>query len=216
MIVGNQKPLEEILSSIKSRKSKNILVVGCDSCMNVSLTGGKTEVEELVKNLKKEKLNAEGTVLVRQCETRFAKTLKNVEKYDLIVSLGCSVGAQTLAEIYQEKIIIPGVDTSNMGAPVGQGVYKEKCIGCGSCDIERTGGICTLARCAKGLQNGPCGGSVNGKCEIDPESDCAWFLVYESLRKKGLLSNLITPAKPKDWSKSHSGGVRTIRKKVKE
>lgn len=214
MIIGNQKPKEEILAYIKERKAKKVLVVGCNSCMNVALTGGEKEVEGLVSELSEQKIKADGKVLRRQCEKRFADELKDdVSKFDLIVSLGCSVGAQTLAAIYPDIDIMPGVNTSNMGAPVGQGVYKERCIGCGSCNIHHTGGICTLARCAKSLQNGPCGGSVNGKCEVDPESDCAWFLVYESLKKKGELDNLLRPIPPKDWSKSHSGGVRTIRRK---
>lgn len=214
MIVGNQKPIEELLQYIKSHKKKDILIVGCNSCMNVALAGGEKEVKALVSELKKKKLNVDGKVLKRQCEPRFAHELDDLVKdYDLIISLGCSIGAQTLSEAFPEKDVIPGVDTSNMGAPVGQGTYKEKCIGCGSCTIHRTGGICTLASCAKSLQNGPCGGSVNGKCEIDPEMDCAWCLVYESLERKGQLKNLLEPVPPKDWSKSHSGGVRMIRRK---
>ena len=76
----------------------------------------------------------------------------------------------------------PGLNTSNMGAPEEQGVYMEKCGGCGDCVLHLTGGICPVARCSKTLMNGPCGGSQNGKCEIDPETPCAWDQIYHSLR----------------------------------
>lgn len=214
MIVGNQKPIEEILDHLESRKAKKVLVVGCNTCMNVSMAGGDKEVDSLVSVLEKEGYDVRGICLRRQCEPRFFKELAGiVDDRDVIISLGCSVGAQTIAEHYPSKNVMPGVNTSNIGAPVGHGVYKERCIGCGSCNIHHTGGICTLSRCAKSLQNGPCGGSVNGKCEVSPDTDCAWSLVYESLKEKGELSNLMNPVPPRDWSKSHSGGVRTIRRK---
>jgi len=53
-----------------------------------------------------------------------------------------------------------------------------------------TGGICPVARCAKGLLNGACGGSSNDKCESDPEKDCAWCLIYKRLKKLGRLDVL--------------------------
>lgn len=118
-----------------------------------------------------------------------------------------------MSETFPERRIIPGINTSNMGAPEKKGVFKEKCMGCGRCTIDRTAGICTLARCAKGLQNGPCGGSVDGKCELYPEIDCAWHQVYTILEARGELSEAVEPVPPKDWSRSHSGGVRTVRSK---
>jgi len=38
MIVGEHKPIEEIIESVK--EYKNVLVVGCQTCVAVSLTGG--------------------------------------------------------------------------------------------------------------------------------------------------------------------------------
>lgn len=218
MIIGEQKPLQEILDLIEEQDPESILVLGCDSCMTVALAGGKDEVRGLVSELREysrkhdKNWRVKGLTLKRQCERKFEESIAtDVKNHDLIISLGCSIGAQMMYEAYPGITVIPGINTSNMGAPEGRGIYKEKCIGCGDCSIHRTAGICTLTRCAKGLQNGPCGGSVNGKCEVDPETDCAWYLVYEGLKAKGQDVNVLTLVPPKDWSKSHSGGVRTIK-----
>jgi len=49
--------------------------------------------------------------------------------------------------------------------------------------LNYTGGICPITSCAKNLLNGPCGGAKNGKCEVNPETDCGWIQIYERLRK---------------------------------
>jgi hypothetical protein len=218
LIIGEQKPLQEITDMLESGGAKRILVLGCDSCMTVALAGGKEEVRDLAGDLRDHAKShgldwrIKGMTLTRQCERAFEDTIAaDVANCDAVVSLGCSIGAQMMAEHYPGKDVIPGINTSNMGAPEKRGIYREKCIGCGDCTIHRTAGICVLTRCPKGLQNGPCGGSVNGKCEIDPDTDCAWYLVFEALKEKGKQSEMLDPVPPKDWSKSHSGGVRTIK-----
>lgn len=220
MIVGERKQTAEIIDLIGTRSVRNILVVGCDSCVSVCLAGGKDEVNALVRSLNEYSEDSEkgwsvsGLTLKRQCERAFEDEIADViERNDVIVSLGCGVGAQMLSENFSDSTVIPGINTSNMGAPVKRGVFKEKCMGCGDCTIHRTAGICALARCSKSLQNGPCGGSHDGKCEIDPETDCAWHQIFIALKDRGELSKLCTPIPPKDWSKSRSGGSRTVRTK---
>ncbi len=100
-----------------------------------------------------------------------------------------------------------------MGAPEEMGVFMEKCGGCGDCVLHLTGGICPMARCAKSLMNGPCGGSQNGKCEISAETPCAWDQIYHSLERLGRLDLMETPLPPKDWRPSRSGGPRKIVRK---
>ncbi len=220
MIIGEQKPLSEIVDMLRERGGSRILVAGCNSCVAVCLAGGEDEVSQLADSLR-ERSEQEGwgwdveeVTLTRQCEKKFDQEIHEVvEGVDAVVSLGCGVGAQTLMETYPQIPLVPGIDTSNMGAPEKRGVYKEKCVGCGDCTIHLTGGICTLARCSKGLQNGPCGGAQNGKCEVVPDNDCAWHLVYERLAARGDLDLLREPLPPKDWSKSKSGGSRTIVRK---
>lgn len=53
---------------------------------------------------------------------------------------------------------------------------KEKLFGCqtcGQCILTHTRLICPM-NCPKGLRNGPCGGTLDGKCEVLPEVDCVW------------------------------------------
>jgi hypothetical protein len=70
------------------------------------------------------------------------------------------------------------------------------CVTCGDCIAENFGGICPMARCPKGLLNGPCGGAEDGKCEVNPEKDCVWELIYirlEGLGRLDLLEKVFEP-----------------------
>ncbi len=89
-------------------------------------------------------------------------------------------------------------------------MWEERCQACGNCILDLTGGICPIARCSKQLLNGPCGGSQNGVCEIDPEVACAWQLIWERMSALGLLDQLMELQPPKDWSTSRDGGPRRI------
>ena len=97
-----------------------------------------------------------------------------------------------------------------MGMPTEQGIWEERCAGCGNCILALTGGICPIARCSKQLLNGPCGGSQNSVCEIDPETPCAWQLIYDRLRAMDKLDLLLEIQPPKDWSTARHGGPRRI------
>ncbi|HUF11109.1 MAG TPA: methylenetetrahydrofolate reductase C-terminal domain-containing protein [Rhodothermales bacterium] len=50
------------------------------------------------------------------------------------------------------------------------------CQNCGQCVLSHTGLICPM-NCPKGLRNGPCGGTLNGKCEVFPERECVWLRI---------------------------------------
>ena len=117
---------------------------------------------------------------------------------------------QTLTEQFPEKITLPGLNTTFLGQPVEQGVWHERCQACGNCVLALTGGICPIARCSKSLLNGPCGGSQKGKCEVDPNIDCAWQLIYDRLKALGRLELMMQINPIKDWSTSRDGGPRHI------
>ena len=70
------------------------------------------------------------------------------------------------------------------------GIFHEYCRMCGDCVLGSTGGICPITKCAKSLVNGPCGGQKNGKCEVNPENDCAWIQIYKRLEATGQLDKL--------------------------
>ncbi len=91
------------------------------------------------------------------------------------------------------------------------GIFLEKCGGCGDCVLHLTGGICPIVRCAKSLLNGPCGGSQNGKCEVDPQGiDCGWQLIYDRMKRLGLLARLEENEPIRDWSAGRDGGPGKI------
>ncbi|MBU1159179.1 MAG: methylenetetrahydrofolate reductase C-terminal domain-containing protein [Candidatus Thermoplasmatota archaeon] len=214
MIVAKRKPLGEIADMIAPYKK--ITVIGCRSCVAICLAGGEKEVKMLVSALKvknkKEgrKQQFEALVVERQCEKEWIQEVEDkILDSDLVLSMACSLGAQTIGDNYPHKLAFPALNTGIFGVPEEQGVWSEKCVGCGNCIIHTTGGICPIARCAKSMLNGPCGGSSDGHCEVNLEIDCAWYAIHERLKLQNRLELIEQVSAPKDWSTSHSGGRRT-------
>jgi len=215
MIVADNKPIEEIIEEIKDKEK--ILILGCNECVTVCEAGGKKEVGVLASALRMYFLNQGREVridertLERQCDHEYLEEVRDViDQYDSVVSLACGVGVQFMAEKYHTIPVFPGVNTCFMGVTEERGVWSERCQGCGECILARTAGICPVSRCAKRILNGPCGGSTNGKCEIDKELDCAWQLIIDRLKALGKLDDYekITPIK--DWSTERAGGPRKV------
>lgn len=215
MIVGSRKPLQEILKMVEPYEK--VLVLGCGECVTVCMAGGDKEAREtalaisLARKRAGKPVQVESATIERQCEFEYIEALRaKIEEADVVISLACGVGVQTLTMHLPEKLTVPGINTSFMGLPVQQGVWMENCLGCGDCVLETSMGICPITRCSKSMLNGPCGGSQDGKCEISKDVDCAWHLIYERMSKFGKLSALAEVKPPKDWSTSHSGGPRKI------
>lgn len=217
MIVGEKKSFDQIREFLQNYDK--ILVVGCGSCATVCLAGGESEVMTLASGLRiaflreeKEKEILEDCV-TRQCEPEFVEPLAERvrrEGVDAVLSLGCGVGVNLLAERLEGIPVFPGLDTKFFGATTETGVWVEMCAGCGDCILHLTGGICPIARCAKSMLNGPCGGSTNGKCEIGPDTDCGWALIIERMKRLGTLDQLDAVMPPRDWSTGHFGGPRRV------
>lgn len=215
MIVAERKPLNEIADMIVP--FEKVTVIGCRSCVAICLAGGEKEVKTLVSALKlknkKEgrKQEFDGFVLERQCEKEWVKEVEGkIRSSDVILSMACSLGAQTIGDMYPEKIVVPALNTAIFGVPEEQGVWSEKCLGCGDCIIHTTGGICPIARCAKSMLNGPCGGSSEGRCEVNLDVECAWYAIHERLKLQNRLDLMESVKPPKDWVMSHSGGRRVL------
>jgi len=118
----------------------------------------------------------------------------------VIISMACGVGIQFLAERYPDKPVLPAVDTTGLAVNQAVGWYEERCRSCGRCVLGMTGGICPVTMCAKGLYNGPCGGTNKGNCEIDSNQPCAWFMIYERLQKQGRLECIMEICAPVEWN----------------
>jgi len=222
MITAERKPFEKILAMLEGHDK--VLVAGCDTCVAVCLTGGEKEAEILATELRikaKEEgreVQIEHTAAIRQCEWEYLDAIAGkVAEYPVVLSMACGIGIQSMAEKFADTIVLPGVNTNMLGMPQEHAVWYERCVACGSCVLDETGGICPVVRCSKSLLNGPCGGSHDGKCEVTTpekeEIDCAWQLIHDKLRAQGREDLLLAYHPPKDWSKSASGGPR---KMVKE
>lgn len=216
MIVAERKPLAEILANV--RDTHKLLVVGCNTCVAVCLAGGEREVAMLCSALRLATRESNPLIEItercveRQCEKEFNQEIaREIAEADIVLSMACGVGVQTLAEQFPEAIVYPALNTTFMGQPDELGAWSERCIGCGNCVLDKFGGICPITRCAKNLLNGPCGGSADGRCEVDPENlDCAWQLIYDRLARIGQLDRLMEIEPLKDWSTSRHGGPRKI------
>jgi ferredoxin len=216
MIVANAKPLDEVFGFIE--RYGKVLVLGCGECVTVCQVGGEKEVGVLAQALRLRAKSAgkqiefvENTVR-RQCEPEFvAPVVEKLGDVGAVLSLACGVGVNFLAERLGPKPVFPAVDTTFMGATVEHGEWAERCGGCGKCILAATGGICPVARCAKSILNGPCGGSHDGLCEVSrPGNDvpCGWALIIKRMTELGTLDALAEVIPPKDWSTAYSGGPR--------
>ncbi len=213
MIVGKQKPLDEIWDMIRTHGK--VLVLGCNTCVAVCHEGGNKEAETLASLLRM-RAGQEGADVVithsgieLQCEHEFFDPVgEAIQQSDAVLSTACGIGVQFIAEKYPETVVYPGLNTTFLGAVEHLGVMAERCQACGNCVLGQTAGICPIARCAKRVMNGPCGGSTRGSCEINKEVDCAWQLIINRLNALGLMDRYETLAPIKDWSTDRAGGPR--------
>ena len=215
MIVAEQKQLQEMKDLIGN--ANKVLVVGCGTCVTVCFAGGSREAAIVASSLRMAtKLDGNAKQITdvtvqRQCEWEYLDQIsEQVQDIDVILSLGCGIGVQAIAEHFPKTWVVPGLNTSFLGLPIEQGVWTERCAACGDCILGLTGGICPIARCSKSLLNGPCGGSEAGHCEINPDVDCAWQLIYDRLTSMDRMNVLLDIQSPKNWRTSRDGGPRKI------
>ncbi len=215
MITAERKSLEEIIACV--RPYDRILLVGCNECVTVCAAGGRKEVGILSSALQMAFLKQGKTLIIkehtleRQCDPEYVEELTPmIDGVDAVLSMACGCGVQEVARRFKSKPVFPAVNTKFMGASERQGVWSERCAGCGDCVLGYTGGVCPIARCSKQLLNGPCGGSSKGKCEIDPEVDCAWQLIWDRLRALGMTDRYEEIIPAKDWRTGRGGGPRKI------
>lgn len=213
MIITEQKPFEEIIGFLE--RSNAVFICGCSECATLCKTGGEEEVKQMKKRLEEAGKKVPGWVVldpachILENKKHFRENKAQLAKADSILVLACGNGVQAVSESI-DKIVYPGVNTLFLGDIIRFGQFEERCQLCGECLLEKTGGICPISRCSKSLLNGPCGGSENGKCEIDPDIDCAWQLIIDRLSKRGELDRLKEIIPAKDWSTSRDGGPRKL------
>ena len=203
MIVTEQKKLEEILGMLKD--AQKIFIAGCGTCATSTNTGGEKQVKELADELKKHGKEIVGTAIVEStCDSRLCKKslLENkdaLDYADAFLVMSCGAGVQTISALVGKKVF-PALNSIFIAKVERLGKFYEMCIVCGDCQLDKTGGICLMSRCPKNTLNGPCGGSVNKKCEVNQDNDCAWVLIEERLKQINNVKSLEDFHPIKDWT----------------
>ncbi len=208
--ITEAKPAEEIAQMLA--QCQRVFLVGCGTCTTMLHTGGRTEVLAMKAALEEQGKTVTGYMIVpTACDplTReaIAENIAAIDNTDCLLALTCAFGVQTVG-LYCERPVYPALNTMFLGKEEDPDTFIEVCRQCGDCVLGSTAGICPLVRCAKSLLNGPCGGSVDGKCEVDPETPCAWQLIIDRLTAFDMLEKFDKIIPARDWSTSHSGGPR--------
>jgi len=204
MILSEQKPFDEILAFLE--KDNSVFVLGCNGCAQSSGSGGPRQVEEMSEKLAAAGKKVTGSKVIDfLCEKALVKSglkrrVDQLKEADAVLVLTCGIGVQCVAAALN-KPVYPGCNTVNLGGSRGEWEGTERCYECGQCLLYHTGGICPLTACTKSLVSGACGGANHGKCEISPDRDCGWELIYNRLKERGLLDRLDDLIKPLDHKK---------------
>jgi ferredoxin len=215
MIISKQKPLEKILDSLLG--SEKVFLVGCAKCATVCKSGGEEELFRMQEFLSSSGIEVTGSIVIDEtCHMlRTGRDLRSrkdmVEEADTLLVMACGAGVQSVSTASPKKTVA-ALDTIFLGNIRRLGQFEQRCSLCGECIVTETAGICPVTICAKGILNGPCGGMSQGRCETDPESECAWVLIHERLESQGELEKLRKFVPPKDFSRSLKPGKLKVEK----
>lgn len=199
MLAVQLKPEDEILPRISRKK---LFIFECSGCQEVCFP--RKDVEGFIGNVRGQVI--ERAILDYLCNRDFVREYikaysKKIEESEAVLVFSCGVGVQVVSSLLENKVVYTGCDTLYLNGFQGLTVREFDCKQCGQCYLNDTGGICPLTNCPKGLLNGACGGAKDGKCEVNPEADCAWELIYNRLKKLGKLDLLRKTLPPRDYSR---------------
>jgi hypothetical protein len=207
MIITKKKDFQELYENIKGYRS--FFLLGCSECATLCGTGGEPELKELKEALEGLGKEVTGTFVAKTgCQVLGTKVelkpfKEAIDRAECIIVLSCGAGTQTAVELYEDKPVYPANDSLFLGNMTRFQFFDERCSLCGKCILDKTGGICPITTCPKGLLHGPCGGMKDGHCEVSPELQCAWVRIYERMKRLNKLDELREfIMEPKEWSKA--------------
>lgn len=217
MIITTKRDFKELMENIKNYKS--FFLIGCSECATLCGTGGEPELKEMKEVLEKEGKTVTGTFVAKTgCQVLGTKVeLKPfkdaLDKSDCILVMSCGAGTQAAVELYEDKPVYATNDTLFLGNMTRYQMFDERCSLCGKCILDKTEGICPVTACPKGLLNGPCGGTNEGKCEVSPDIECAWVRIYNRMKRLDKLEEMKKVVEPKDWSAHRKPMSLNVREK---
>ena len=199
--ITRQKPFEDITEQLADLD--RVFIIGCGTCATMTKTGGIDQVLEMKDRLQELGKWVSGwTVIPTACDEMTEVALKEnsraMENSSCILAMPCALGVHQIS-LYIERPVIPALDTLFIAVEDTPGYFHEVCAQCGQCILGETAGICPITTCHKGLVNGPCGGTNDGKCEVDKEKDCAWTLIYERLKEQDRLELMRKYYSPRNY-----------------
>jgi hypothetical protein len=207
MIITKKKDRKKLLDVLK--KHNSFFLIGCSECASLCGTGNEEALKELAGLLQAEGKKVTGMMIPKTgCQTLGTKIELKKDKdacdaADAVVVMSCGAGTQSAVEIFPDKAVYPSNDSLFLGNMTRFQMFDERCSLCGECIIDKTGGICPVTNCPKGILNGPCGGCKDGNCEVSPDIKCAWVRIYERMKKLDSLDALReTTMEAKDWSQN--------------
>ena len=199
MLITELKSKETIASLVSGK----VFIINCHGCKEVHFP--EQEAAELQKELM-----AAGAVTgvittdyicnPENLKLRLSKYASQIEAADMVLVLSCGGGVQTVSEYLEGKKVCAACDTYALPGFQGVTPLEYDCKQCGECYLNLTGGICPITACSKSLVNGQCGGSKNGKCEVDPNMECGWERIYRRLAQVGRLDALKCPVQVRNYA----------------
>lgn len=193
MLVTEEKPLSEVLDRMDGQDT--VFLVGCQGCPEGWETGGPAKVAELGARLEGEGKTVVGTAMIdflcnkALVALKLKRMLEQLKQADALLVVSCGVGVQSTASMI-DKPCHPALNTISSSGHQGLWPSAERCGQCGECVLSLTAGICPITTCAKSMLNGPCGGSHETTCEVEPDRPCGWYKIYAKLRDQGRLDQL--------------------------
>ncbi len=219
MIITQKRDRQQLLENIKEYNS--FFLIGCSECATLCGTGGEPELTEMKELLESEGKKVTGTFVAKTgCQVLGTKVELKPSKdalaeTDCILVMSCGAGTQSAVDLFKDKPVYPTNDSLFLGNMTRMQMFDERCSLCGECILDKTGGVCPVTACPKGLLNGPCGGTNEGKCEVSPDIECAWVRIYNRLEKINRLDDMKKLNEPKNWAahkKPMTLNVREIKK----
>ncbi|MBC8413326.1 MAG: methylenetetrahydrofolate reductase C-terminal domain-containing protein [Nitrospira sp.] len=220
MIITQKRNLDDLMENIKRYKS--FFLVGCSECASLCGTGGTPELAAMKEKLEGDGKKVTGTFLAKTgCQVLGTKVeLKPYKdalaETECILVMSCGAGTQTAVDLFKDKPVYATNDSLFLGNMTRMQIFDERCSLCGECILDKTGGVCPVTACPKGIMNGPCGGTNNGKCEVSSDIDCAWVKIYTRMKDTDQLEDMKKINKPKNWAAHKKPMTLNVREKKEE
>ncbi|MGD8352171.1 MAG: methylenetetrahydrofolate reductase C-terminal domain-containing protein [Nitrospirota bacterium] len=221
MIITEKKNVQELLDNVKDYKK--FFLLGCSECATLCGTGGQPELGAMKELLESEGKEVKGTFVAKTgCQVLGTKVelkgfKEDLSDVDCIIVMSCGAGTQSMVEVFPDKAVYPSNNSLFLGNMTRLQMFDERCSLCGECILDKTGGICPITACPKGILNGPCGGTSDGSCEVSPDIKCAWVRIYDRMKNIDRLDTLKKDViEAKDWSKAQKPRALTAREEKKK